>query len=253
MSKLNIEKIEEQFYLSIEEEGLPYLSGEPYLIYEDLLSSKVDAYTSRLTLATLLANVPSKAMKTEMNADTLSAFISKECAFRKDIALEFADMYLSLLNPKQISAWREREQNGFQQLCKKDHWLMHLALAAVWQSDQCDMNCSYEADIDVSAEDQELLRSQLNIILQAHPFITCNDLQQYLQSLLEENANRDFDDFCNSDDYYEPCVDDYSDNLESDVIVPFCRKYGLKLIEVEGYGCEGEYIPNFTVWHGYGY
>lgn len=129
---------------------------------------------------------------------------------------------------------------------------MHITLSAVWQTDQGHVDCSYDADIDVKVEDHVLLQDQISILLNAHPFISSTDLQEYLQSVLEEEANRDFDEFCNADDYYEPCTEDYSENLEYDIVIPFCKEYGLELLEVDGYGCSDAYVPDTVFWKRYG-
>lgn len=248
MTKLNIEKVEEQLYLGINTEGLPYLQNDPFEIYEDLKHSDLDAYSCRTTLMTLLAKTADQAMKKTMDVQTLSSFIQNECGFKEDIASEFAEMYLSLLDKRQLLKWKKREYDGFQKLCEQMEWQMHIDLSAIWMTDHGHMDCSYEADIDVSINDESLLKKKITDLLAGEPFISAKDIQDYLEREVQDEADSDFHHFCNEDDYYEPCVEDYAENLEYDILIPFCREYGLDLIEIDGYGHDEGWQSDRASW-----
>ena len=79
--------------------------------------------------------------------------------------------------------------------------------------------------------------------LKKNPFISSDAIYKLFDEELGDYLNREFEDYCTCDDYYQPVVEDFE--LEYHVR-GWCKKNGFELLSYEGNGRDEGYEPKFT-------
>ena len=89
--------------------------------------------------------------------------------------------------------------------------------------------------IDTIADDKELIA-----LLSSNPFTTKEGIHELFVKRLQKYLDKDFNEYCTCDDYYQPVVEDYGINLESNL------EYWGKSIGFEFVSCDDDgYEPKF--------
>ena len=112
--------------------------------------------------------------------------------------------------------WRSKEKEGLTQFLNEE-FLYDWKGYAVWDAGNGTVDCHYEARIVVKptkavSEDKELAR-----LLAKIPFTTKEKIRDLFARRLQEYLDHEFDYYCTCEDYYQPVVEDFEDNLEYDV------------------------------------
>ncbi len=81
------------------------------------------------------------------------------------------------------------------------------------------------------------------IILKKNPFISSDEIYKLFDEKLGDYLNREFENYCACDDYYQPVLEDFA--LEHNV-KDWCKKNGFELVSYEGDGRDGGYDPKVT-------
>lgn len=239
-----MEAIIELLQNKLKQKGLVYLSQDSMSFYKDLEKYSKDAYLNRLVLITFMAGVVPEVKKAESTLETTTDFIMKNCAMNKKEAKRIAGVWHTVLSNEKIMMLRKRENQGFKEFCKINEFSFSFELNAIWDAGNTYMDLTYEALVKVEIQNKENLKRALQPILSQSPYITSDEIRKLLEEKMAGEANASFEEYCSWDDYYPPVADDYGDNLISDVVKPFCKKYGLKFLDLEGEGSgDDEYIP----------
>ena len=113
-----------------------------------------------------------------------------------------------------------------------------------WDAGNGTVDCHYEARIVVKptkavSEDKELAR-----LLAKNPFTTKEKIRDLFARRLQEYLDHEFDYYCTCEDYYQPVVEDFEDNLEYDV-KQWSEKNGFEFVSCDGDGHDDGYEPKF--------
>ena len=83
------------------------------------------------------------------------------------------------------------------------------------------MDCYYDADIMLKPDKEASANRDLQKMLKKNPFLSEDEIHTFYEKELDEYLNREFEEYCACDDYYEPVVEDFE--LES-YIGDWCKK-----------------------------
>ena len=84
-------------------------------------------------------------------------------------------------------------------------------------------------------QDAQLLHNHLSVELRANPFLSDEDIFDILEKEICASLDRDLDEYCDSDDYYEPYLDDFVGEGTYDSEEAW-KSWGLELIDFSGSG-----------------
>ena len=212
----------------IEENGLDYLMENSFKIYSLLLKEKVASpLSARMILLTLLAKVHLKA-KELADAKELAQYIQRSCCLNKEMADFLSSIYVELFSAENQEEWKKKAGMGFDDFCRRE-WEFSWDGDCEWRHRGGTMDCSCSATARIKIVNPQQLGSELQQMLEKNPFIASSDIFDYYQFILCDLLDSDFEEYCTSDDYYPPVVEDYNGNFY-DIVEEFCKKYGMQLI-----------------------
>lgn len=127
-----------------------------------------------------------------------------------------------------------KEKEGLTQFLNED-FLYDWKGFAVWDAGNGTVDCHYEARIIVKptkavSEDKELAR-----LLTKNPFTTKEKIRDLFARRLQDYLDHEFDYYCTCEDYNQPVVEDFEDNLEYDV-KQWSEKNGFEFVSCDGDG-----------------
>lgn len=230
----------------IERDGTQKLRREPQEVYEKLQSAAGD-YTARLLFLALLSGVLEQVEVQGADAGEVRDFLVQECGLRQEVAQKIAGILAQVLSPENVTAWDEKTDAGFRELCAGQWEIEAENENSCWHHDGVHVDCSYEAGITFKVEKPEVCRAALAPYLDRHPFATAEELRQELERHLQSALDAGFEEYCGPDDYYPPVPEDY--DFEDEVMNPFCEKYGLSCVDYYGNGSGADsYEPDDDDW-----
>ena len=227
----------------VEKNGPNYLAEEPFQVYTELIRS---GNADRKTAAALLHLLTSGLLETTdpgNNAELLSDSIRRECSINKRMADRLAIILYTLYSQDNRKKWRRKEKEGLTQFLNED-FLYDWKGFAVWDAGNGTVDCHYEARIIVKptkavSEDKELAR-----LLAKNPFATKETICDLFAKRLQGYLDHEFDYYCTCEDYYQPVVEDFEDNLEYDV-KQWSEQNGFEFVSCDGDGGDDGYEPKF--------
>ena len=92
---------------------------------------------------------------------------------------------------------------------------------------------------EVISADKELAQK-----IKKNPFMTKSEIHELFAKRIKKYLDSEFEDYCTCDDYYQPVVEDFGDNLEYD-LTEWCKKNGFELVSCDGDGDDDGYKPKF--------
>lgn len=215
----------------INQEGPAYLSKNPYDVYDTLIKERTDPREARLILLTLLASISLKAPETDEK--NLSAEIQNECFLQNEKADQLAHMYKELFSDQNQQRWKQKTNSGLRQFCSQK-WSFEWADQQEWHYGSAYVECSSSVNADFSVKNQEIMKKSIESELKTNPFFAAEAICRLLKDELGDLLHDDMEEYVNSDDYYEPWMEDYDCE---DVLQEFAKKHGLELID---YSCDGD-------------
>ena len=241
MVEIKTEKIVAELKKLIDRNGPSYLTDEPYKVYLELLHSGA---TDRKTAASILHLLTSGMMENvdcSFDAETISVCIRRECSFNKRMADKMALILTSLYSRANIKDWSVKNQEGLRQFMKEDFNCLWKGFA-VWDAGNGTVDCHYEANIVLVPTDEILKDKELAKQLKKNPYLTKETIHDLFAKRLRKYLDDDFEYYCTCEDYYEPTVEDYGCNLESNLHI-WSKENGFEYISFEGDGYDDGYEP----------
>lgn len=94
--------------------------------------------------------------------------------------------------------------------------------------------------IDTVTDDKELIA-----LLSSNLFTTKEGIHELFVKRLQKYLDKDFNEYCTCDDYYQPVVEDYGSNLEY-----WGKSKGFEFVSCDGDGFDDGYEPKFRrdIW-----
>ena len=235
-----MEIISEKLKELIDNNGPEYLAKEPYNAYKELLRSKAADRKTAGALLMLFTTVSMKTVKSEKDPDQLSKRIQKDCAFNKKMADLLADIMISLYSRENKKEWESKNLAGLDSF-RKEKLSIKWNGFATWHVNGGGVDCYYDADIILKPAKGLVINDELQRLLKKNSFVEASEIAKLFEKNLKEYLDREFDDYCTCDDYYEPVVEDFE--LES-YVKDWCKENGFKLISCEGEGRDSGYEPD---------
>lgn len=86
-------------------------------------------------------------------------------------------------------------------------------------------------------------------LLSSNPFTTKEEIYELFAKRLQKYLDKDFKEYCTCDDYYQPVVEDYGSNLESNLEY-WGKSKGFEFVSCDGDGSDDGYEPKFRrgIW-----
>ena len=236
------ELIAEKIKELIDKNGPDYLTDKPHSVYKELVERDQNNAVIAGAILMLLASGGWNTAKLIKDKDELSKRIQKDCYFNKKMSDRLADIIRILYSKDNNEEWKNKKGEGLAQFLEQEHAFRWEGFAA-WDAGNCTMDCYYDADIKLKPVKEAGTNKELQKRLKKNPFLSADEIYKFYEKELDEYLNREFEEYCTCDDYYEPVVEDFE--IDS-YVEDWCKKNGFKLISCEGDGRDEGYEPKFT-------
>ena len=226
----------------VEQNGNDYLGENAYGIYRQLLEKKsVSPLSARMLLLALLSEVHQKSLELVM-ADAISQHIEECCCLNRDMAGFLASIFAEVYSEANQEKWRKKAGTGLKKFCRKE-WEFVWEGESKWRAGGGSVDCFCNAKATVKVVNPQQVADDLKAMLAKNPLLSEKEIFAHYQDELCDQLDSDFDDYCTSDKYYEPVVEDYTGNYEY-VVKEFCQKHGMELMEFECNGGSTDFEPD---------
>ena len=105
------------------------------------------------------------------------------------------------------------------------------------------MDCSCSSTAAIKIVDTQQVGNELKKMLEKNPFTASDEILDFYRSMLCDLLDADFEEYCTSDNYYPPVVEDYVGNF-NDIVNKFCKKHGMELIASDYNGELSDFEPD---------
>lgn len=221
----------------IEDKGYDYIYDYPYDTYQYLCrNTNIETELSSIILYTLVSKIGKRAKK----RSSIKANITKTMFLNAEMSEVVLNIFSSLYGEKNLSEIANGEYKGLEEFCSNE-WNFTIESNTTWEPRYgANKDYSIEFDFTVKVCDKQIVEKEFKEKLQKNPFLTAKDILDFYVNSLEEKLDHDFWDYCQSDDYYEPYVDEYyserGQNLEK-----MLDRFGLEIVSVDWYYDESDY------------
>lgn len=238
----NTKKIAASLKELIDKNGPSYLFDKPYDVYLELTKEEKENQKIAASLLHLFALTKKEDLTKKIGEDDFTKFIQTECSLNKKMADLLREILLSLYSKDNQSEWKKNEQSGYNEFLNED-FIIHWNGFATWNPGEGTRDCKYEAEITLTPTKEIKKNKNLSIMLKKNPFLTKKEIHDFFEETLIATLDEDFEEYCTSDDYYEPCVEDYDLKY---TIEEWCKKNGFIYKSEECINCElGDYEPRY--------
>ena len=224
----------------IDNNGPDYLSEEPYKVYKILVEEKaVDRKTAGALLYLLTTEV-SSGVKPGADMSSVSKLIQRECSFNKKMADRLAEILIALYSKDNEKEWKNKDLAGLENFCKEKLTVKWEGFAT-WSVSGGGVDCYYNADIVLAPAKNLVVNKDLEKQLRKNRFMKAEEIRSFYGRELRKYLDREFEEYCTCDDYYQPVVEDFEIEY---YLKEWCKKNGFKLISCEGEGDDSGFEPD---------
>ena len=219
--------------------GFEKLSKSPFDVYKAMIEGGkdtpgIDQRDARLVLVTLMSNSHEMARKGCSSVE-LADHIQTENLVTEKAAKDLASMYLELFSEQNEKTWDDAKELGFKEFCEQE-WTVEWEDMCDWHTKHgASYSCSAYATLIFAVRDAEKLHDYLSSQLKSNPFLSANDIYDFLANQIEADLSDDMEEYCDADDYYEPNLEEFvgEGTYESE---KEWKSWGLELVEFTGSG-----------------
>lgn len=159
------------------------------------------------------------------------------------MADRLASILFKLYSDKNKEEWSTKIKEGLIQFLKEEFSFDWKGFA-VWDAGSGTVDCHYKAHVvlkptETLADDKDVIA-----FLASNPFATKEEIYKLFSNRLLKYLDSDFEEYCTCDDYYQPVVEDYCSNLESN-LKDWSKSNGFVFISCEGDGYDDGYEPKY--------
>ncbi len=234
----NKEKNEIISYLkdTILQKGALYLQENAFEVYEGL---ETEQRIRVAVLSCLLNGISEFSLKDNVQYEDMFKYIQANCLLNEETTTYMTNIFLEVFSSDSKKEYDTNKEKGFEEFCNKEHEI-YVECWTCWYIQAVHVNCSFNANICFKIADKEKVRKDNLDLIQKNPYLTCDYFYEKYKEEMTEKLEEDFKEYCHSDDYYEPCCEDYISNGEC-LIESYCAKHGLELVSFEGDGETSDY------------
>lgn len=226
----------------IERYGPDYMTAEPYNVFLTLTESNVtDRKTAGAILHVLVSGICGDLDSDQENMISLSEWIQHTCCITKRMSDRVSGIFLSLYSSENREEWENKKQKGLTAFLEEDFSIGWDGFA-VWDYGTGTIDCHYTAHIVLQPTKAVVQDEELGALLKQNPFLRKEDIHTYFKRKLSGFLDDEFEEYCTSDDYYEPVVEDFEieERLEE-----WSQAHGFKVKSCEGEGSDDGYEPKY--------
>ncbi|MGN0907963.1 MAG: hypothetical protein ACI4NM_12520 [Bullifex sp.] len=230
MAKKCEDRIVDYLKKTIEKQGYSYLKRAPMKICNELKKKGIPSVHANGILYFLVSDVEEKSK----SLDELKTQIEDKLFLREPLSEQLAYIFSALYSADNLAQWKNNENKGFEDFCSASHKLS-LSSSAYWRKFdegpfEVTMDCIYKVG------DRDKAYSWFENDLKENPFMTVQEMEEEIEGKIQSALDSDLDEYCNSDDYYPPVIEDY-DFYDSEKIF---GRIGLVITECE-FSSDGPY------------
>lgn len=232
----------------IDNNGLDYLTEEPYKVYEILIEEKVADKKMAGALLYLLTTEISGNVKPVDDISFLSKHIQKECSFNKKMSDQLAKILIALYSQDNENEWKNKDLAGLKNFCREKMTVKWEGFAT-WSVSGGRVDCYFNADIVLAPTKNLVVNVDLEKKLKKNRFMKAEAISCYYEKELRKYLDSEFEEYCTCEDYYQPVVEDFEIEY---YVKEWCKKNGFKLISCDGEGDDSGFEPDsFRKWIKY--
>ncbi len=228
----------------IYEKGETYLEDEPYEVYKEIVKANICKKETAASILHLFVCFESKDFNNIEDKEIMSKLIQKKCNFKKGIADVLTEILISLYSIDNKNNWKKNEFIGLKEFFNEEFnfsWHGY----SVWDNGNVTLDCNYDAKIVLKPTNKIKNDENLAQELKKNAFLTKELIYDYFSVKIKKCLDDDFEYYCTCEEYYEPIVEDYYDNLEY-TLRDWCKENGFEFVSCEGKGVTGDYEPKYS-------
>ena len=235
-----MENIAEKLKEIIDGNGPDYLLEEPYKVYMTLTEEKaVEKKIAGALLYLLTTEVPGD-VKPGDDVSCLSKVIQRECSFNKKMADQLSEILINLHSRENENEWKDKDMAGLEAF-RKEKLEIRWEGFATWSVSGGGVDCHYNADIVLAPAKNLVIDEELEKRLIKNRFMKPEEISSHYEKELRKHLDREFEEYCTCDDYYQPVVEDFELDY---YLKEWCEKNGFKIISCEGEGDDSGFEPD---------
>ena len=224
----------------IDNNGPEYLSEEPYKVYKTLVEEKAVDKKIAGALLYLLTTEVLCSVKPGGEISSLSKDIQRECCFNKKMADQLATILFDLYSKDNEKEWKNKDLAGLENF-RKEKLTVKWEGFATWSVSGGGVDCYYNADIVLAPTKNLVINEELEKQLRKNRFMKTESISSHYGKVLRKYLDREFEEYCTCDDYYQPVVEDFEIEY---YLKEWCKKNGFKIISCKGEGDDSGFEPN---------
>ena len=224
----------------IDNNGPKFLSADLYEVYKELVNSGAADNKTAGAVMFLLTTDILDTMDSGQDAMALSKMIQKECCFNKRMSDILADIALLLHSSENETEWKNKDLAGLEKF-RKEKLSIEWDGFATWQVSGGGVDCFYNAVIVLKPTAKLVINEEFSKALKKNPFMKADAIRRIYVKGLKGYLDREFEEYCTCDDYYQPVVEDFELDY---YLKEWCKKNGFKVISCEGDGDDSGFKPD---------
>ncbi|MBQ3798022.1 MAG: hypothetical protein II842_17385 [Butyrivibrio sp.] len=224
----------------VDNNGPRYLAENPYGVYRELVNSGSAEKKTAGAVMLLLTTDIMETLDPKQDPATLSKQIQKECCFNKKMSDLLSDIVLLLHSDENEEDWKDKDVAGLERF-RKEKLPVEWDGFSTWQVSGGGVDCFYNAAMVLKPTAKLVINEELTKGLKKNPFMKTDAIRNIYVKNLKAYLDREFEEYCTCDDYYQPVVEDFE--LES-YVNDWCKKNGFKIISCEGEGDDSGFEPD---------
>ena len=209
-------------------------------MYRELVNSGSAEKKTAGAVMLLLTTDIMETLDPKQDPATLSKQIQKECCFNKKMSDLLSDIVLLLHSDENEEDWKDKDVAGLERF-RKEKLPVEWDGFSTWQVSGGGVDCFYNAAMLLKPTAKLVINEELTKGLKKNPFMKTDAIRKIYVKNLKAYLDREFEEYCTCDDYYQPVVEDFE--LES-YVNDWCKKNGFKIISCEGEGDDSGFEPD---------
>ena len=215
---------------TISQKGYDYIYDKASDVHRVLIEKGIDKSIADVTLYALAAGI-ARGNKSNIRADT-----EEKLFLDREMSAVVSDMFSSLYDTKSLSEMKKEEFKGLEEFLKGE-WEITSRGEATWQYTRGSRtDYSYTYSMTIRVVERKLVERDLQDKLRENPFLNAEDIRSYYEEEIHGIICSEFDDYCTSDDYYPPVVEDFPGNIHY-YMKKFLPEHGLEMTG-DDYECD---------------
>lgn len=208
----------------ISRKGYDYIYDNAQDVHRTLIEKGIDKSIADVTLYALAAGTARE------NKSNIAADVEEKLFLNEEGSAVVSDMFSSLYDRKAMSEMKKKEFKGLEAFLKGE-WEMTSRGASTWQYTRgSKTDYSYKYNMTIRVADSTLVEKDLKDKLRENPFLKAEDIRSWYEEQIDGIISAEFEDYCTSDDYYPPVVEDFPGNIKY-YMDKFLPQHGLEMID----------------------